>query len=63
MNDVVSYTRCGRGSQTNNWNIGKFCLEERELLERRTEVMTPFTDTMGFVDGDTGQFALGVDDS
>lgn len=37
--------------------------EEGKVFERRAEVMAPFTNTVGFVDGDAGELAMRVDDA
>ena len=61
VDDIVS-DAAGRSSGTaGHGDVGELLFEEIELFEAWAEVMAPFGDTVGFVDGDPGKLFLLVD--
>lgn len=57
---VSDATGCGGGA-TDHGDVGELLFKEVKLLEAWAEVMTPFRDTMSFVNGDSGKLFLLVD--
>lgn len=60
--DDVFADRQGSGCRKADYgDRGEGGAEVGEVCVRGAEVVTPFGDAMGFVDGDTGEFTMGVD--
>ena len=58
---VVADGRGGGGGEADDGDGGEGGTEVREVGVGGAEVVAPFRDAVGFVDGDAGELALGVD--
>ena len=59
--DVVADTGSGGCGETDDGSLGVGSTEMGKVGVGGAEVVAPFGDTVGFVDGDTGELVLGVD--
>jgi hypothetical protein len=59
--DVVSDAPRGGRGQAHNGDLGDLAPEPDQFLVGGAEVVAPFGDAVGFVDGDAGELALRVD--
>ena len=63
LDDVDTDWRCGCSGETDDGNIRIGGAEVRKMTVSWTEIVTPFRDTVRFVNGHPGEFALLVDNS
>ncbi len=57
---ILAHSKRGRRRQTHDGHVRTFASEPVEFFIRGAEIVTPFRDAVGFVDGDAGEFALRV---